>query len=176
MAMKIGLARILILTVAIMLLGLGLPSRAEEENENSMGKATAEHDGVNPEKPESKKGEPSNFGPNKGVTEADEKYGIKLSPKAVASLGIETEVLNSKNIHMIPSSGLVYFQSEVGVYRERDGWFKLIEGHVIKRSGSNVTFEAAGLMPNDKVAIKGAALLRLTDLNVWSGSGDGDAD
>lgn len=123
-----------------------------------------------------KKGEPSNFGAGKGVIDANEKDGIKLSPKAVEKLGLKTEKIASSHLHTLPLGSLIYFQEEVGVYRLRSGFFKLIEGKVVKKKSGMVTLEASGLVAGDQVVTQGAALLRLTDLNIWSGSGDGDAD
>ena len=93
-----------------------------------------------------KKGEPSNFGLGKGVVEASEKDGIKLSQKAVQTLGLKTVSISSSNIHTLPLGALIYFQEEVGVYRLRSGFFKLIEGKVIKKKSDTVTFEASGVV------------------------------
>lgn len=147
----------------------------EKSERENLSHESNEKDKSEKEKSE-KKGEPSNFGPEKGVLEANEKEGIKLSPKALQSLGIKAQSISSTSVHSLPISSLIYFQDEVGVYRLRSGFFKLIEGKVSRKTQMIATFESGGLVPGDQVVTEGTPLLRLTDLNIWSGSGDGDAD
>ena len=142
----------------------------------SIGWAETEENESQAKKDKSEKQEPIGVGPQKGVLEANDKDGFTLSDQAFRTLGVQSKMIQSKQTHILPPKSLVYFQNEVGVYRLRKGWFKLIEGEVLNRSSSQVLFKSTGLIPGDQVVIEGAPLLRLTDLTIWSGSGDGDAD
>ncbi len=91
-------------------------------------------------------------GPNNAVTAADEHDGIKLAPKAVQFIGLKTAAYDG---HTIPSTALVFYQTEVGIYRLRDGWFKLVP--------------AKDLRAGDQIVIEGVGLLRVAELDAFSG-------
>ncbi len=112
-------------------------------------------------------------GPTKAIVEASKKTGIKLSEKAIKALDITTEPINSQNTHKLPLKSLVHFQEEVGVYRQREGWFKLIEVEVLSKNSTEVTVKTQNIKPGDDVAVTGVALLRVAELEAWGGSGDG---
>jgi hypothetical protein len=119
----------------------------------------------------------SNIGPGFAVTEADHDQGFKLSEKALKTLGLEWKPVQNASAVTVPSSSLVFFKDETGVYRVRDGWIKLIEGEV------EITGKSARFMPQDKTAFKsgdqivtaGVPLLRVTELDTFSGSEAGHA-
>jgi hypothetical protein len=94
--------------------------------------------------------------PAEAVLESSEERGFRLSAPAIQTLGIETIVLKQSGIAEVPPSALVYFQDEVGVYRLRDGWFRLIH-----------LDDPQDLRAGDAVAIRGAAFLRVTDMSLF---------
>ena len=115
----------------------------------------------------------SRVGPGKSITEASKKNGIRLSEKALETIGIRAEVVNSENNHELPSKSLVYFQDEVGFYRLRDGWYKLVEINIEKKSATEAIVKTSDLKPGDQVVVDGVGLLRAAELEAWGGSGDG---
>lgn len=122
---------------------------------------------------------PTGVGPDKGVLEASKDKGFKLSEKAFKSFGIKTApTLPASGGMTVPLSALLAFQSEFGIYRFRDGLFKLIElkSKDLKREGSGkiIRVSTNDLRPGDQIAVGGAELLRLTDLNIWGGEEGGE--
>src|SRR3990167_5264502 len=94
-------------------------------------------------------------GPNNAVTAADEHEGIKLSPKATEFIGLKTEAYDGQ---MIPKAALVFYQDKVGIYRLRDGWFKLVPV-AFSLSESSIP-QSADLRPGDQIVVQGTGLLR----------------
>lgn len=119
----------------------------------------------------------SNIGPGFAVTEADHEKGFKLSEKAVKTLGLEWKPIQALPSLVLPQSSVVHFKDEAGVYRLREGWIKLIEGD------AQVEGDKAFFMPNgksqfktgDQVVVRGVPLLRVTELDAFSGSESGHA-
>jgi hypothetical protein len=111
----------------------------------------------------------TNVGPDSAVLEANPERGFRLSEKAVRALGVEIKPSSG----LLPKSSVVYFKDETGVYRVRDGWFKLIEGEA-EPQGSQIRFTPEHkdeLQKNDFIAVKGVPLLRVTELDVFSAGG-----
>lgn len=94
----------------------------------------------------------------KAVLESSETLGFRLSPQAIQTLGIETTILSREGVTGIPPEALVYFQDEIGVYRLREGWFRLVH-----------LDDPQELRAGDSVAVRGAAYLRVTDLSLSGG-------
>ena len=102
-------------------------------------------------------------GPTLAVQEASLKDGFKLSEKAKEVIGVKVKSLGARPFN-VPTSALVFHGDKVGVYRFRDGWFKLIE---VQRSGSSVS--SSELRENDQIAIQGVALLRVSEMDAFGG-------
>ena len=110
----------------------------------------------------------SNVGPGNAVTAADPERGIQLSPEALQTLKIGSVSVPANGV--IPKSAIVTFKDEVGVYRLRDGWFKLVEGSA-KNRNSDVVFiphRSSDLRSGDSVVVHGAPLLRVAELDAFS--------
>lgn len=90
-------------------------------------------------------------GPNNAVTAADEHDGIKLSPKAIEVIGLKTAAYDGQ----VPASALVFYQNNSGVYRLKEDWFKLVP--------------VSNLGVGDQIVIQGTGLLRVADLDAFSG-------
>ena len=100
--------------------------------------------------------------PAEAVLEASPERGFRLAPQAVQTLGIETIPLQRGKPEEIPASALVYYQDEIGVYRLRDGWFRLIPLDAPEE-----------LRSGDSVAIQGAGFLRVTDMSLFGNQPSG---
>lgn len=113
-------------------------------------------------------------GPGKAITAASKKDGIKLSDKAIQTLGLRYQQIKSEGAHKLPAKAVVYFQGEMGVYRLRNGFFKLIEEIALtSKTSTEVTVKTAQIKSGDQVVIDGVPLLRAAELEAWGGSGDG---
>lgn len=110
----------------------------------------------------------SSVGPGNAVTAADREKGFQLSDEAVKTLGIKTQ--DAPGEFILPKSAIVTFKDETGVYRLRDGWYKLIEG-VARPQGLLVRFiphRKGDLRPGDQIVVEGAPLLRVAELDAFS--------
>ena len=96
--------------------------------------------------------------------------GIKLSEKAEKTIGLKTEAAKGNGpIFEVPLKSLVYHQSEIGIYRQREEWFKLIDVEVLSKTGSTVKVKSAELKSDDQIVIDGAAFLRVAEISAKSG-------
>lgn len=110
----------------------------------------------------------SNVGPGNAVTAADPERGLQLSPEALQTLKIGSVSVPANGV--IPKSAIVTFKDEVGVYRLRDGWFKLVEGSA-KNRNTGVVFiphRSSDFRSGDSVVVHGAPLLRVAELDAFS--------
>lgn len=117
-----------------------------------------------------------NVGPGKAVLEADKQKGLRLSEKAIKVAGLKTMAVASTNPIEVPISAVVFFQDFTGVYRGRDGWFKLIEMDLIKQTGTRVSFVSKDFARGDQIVVSGAAYLRATDMDIWGPQSDSCVD
>lgn len=103
-------------------------------------------------------------GHDNAVTTANEEKGIQLAPKAVQAIGLQTTEISETKV---PESALVFYQDKVGVYRLRDGWYRLIP---LNRAvdGGGYALPGAEFLPGDRLVIAGAALLRVAELDAFS--------
>ena len=134
-----------------------------------------EHEGEHEEDGEEEMS--SNIGPGFAVTEADHEKGFKLSEKAMKTLAFESKPFRITASISLPTSSVVFFKDEAGVYRMRDGWIKLIEGEA-KVLGGKTSFTPKGkslFKPGDHIVTSGVPLLRVAELDAFSGSESGHA-
>ncbi|MBL7542592.1 MAG: hypothetical protein JNL11_02195 [Bdellovibrionaceae bacterium] len=107
-------------------------------------------------------------GPNMAATEASLKDGFKLTDKAKEVIGVKTKSIGSKP-YSIPNEALVHYGDKVGVYRLRDGWFKLIEVQKTNKDSGTSTISSSDLNEKDQIAIEGVALLRVSEMDIFGG-------
>lgn len=115
----------------------------------------------------------SSIGPGNAVTAADRKNGLQLSDDALKTLGVKTRPVPTDG--GLPNQAVVTFKDETGVYRLRDGWYKLIEGET-RPQGNRVRFtprKKEDLRPGDQIVVEGAPLLRVAELDAFSGGEGG---
>ncbi len=105
-------------------------------------------------------------GPNNAVTAADEHDGIKLSEKAIQTIGLKTEIWNGESVS---GQTIVYHQDKTSVYRLKDGWYKLVPVTIISKADNLVHITATELVSGDLIATSGVALLRVAELDAFSG-------
>lgn len=168
--------------IPIALLLLGAPSQASDEHKDHKpgekhaddrkkegAAAKDEHEGEEGHGEEHGEEEASpNVGPGKGV-EAFGHEGMKLSAKAAASLGLKTSPIAGGGSVKVPASALVFFQDEVGVYRSRGGWIKLVEVELGERTRRDAVVRSKELKPGDQLVVAGAAAIRVIELDLTSG-------
>lgn len=151
------------------------PSKGEQHDEEaSHGHADGEDDehGHGHGDHEEEEGG-ARFGPGKAITAANKKEGIQLSEKASKTLGLTYVEVTGSGTFKVPLKSVVFSQDEVGVYRFKDGWHKIIDVEFVSKTASEAVIKTSKLNSGDKLAKDGVPLLRAAELEAWGGSGDG---
>lgn len=107
-------------------------------------------------------------GPTMAVQEANLQNGFKLTEQAKKNIALKTKKIESSP-YIVPAEALVYYGDKVGLYRLRDGWFKLIEIKDRTNKNTNITFNSVEFKIGDEVAIEGVALLRVSEMDAFGG-------
>ena len=118
--------------------------------------------------------EPSSTGENFAVRSASKEQGIKLSTKAKEAIKIKTTALGKD--FTVPDSAIIHERDEIGVYVKRGDWFRYLEVDSDNSYSSTVKIESKKLKIGDQIVVSGLALLRLAEINAWSGGEGGDDD
>ncbi len=108
-------------------------------------------------------------GPDKAVTEFSTEKGFMLSKKAFEVLEIKTQKLSGTSTFDTDKNAIVYYQDKIGIYRLRNERFKLVPITIIKKIGEQVTIYSTDLSEGDQIAIRGAGLLRVTEMDITAG-------
>lgn len=120
-------------------------------------------------------GNKDRVGPNKAVLAANEKEGIKLSAKSVKNFALGFKEINLLGQISVPLSALVQFQDFTAVYRERIGWFKMVEIEP-QISGQTASFSSKDFKPGDRLVIANGGLIRVVELDIFGPEADACAD
>lgn len=112
-------------------------------------------------------------GPEKGITEANEKTGIKLSPEAVKNFDLKTIALKGNGPWTLAWAAKLEALEEVNLYRKRDGAFKRIDFTITKKTGDQMTITSKDLKAGDEVVTNGVGFLRIAELAAFGGAPEG---
>ncbi|MBI5246839.1 MAG: hypothetical protein HY923_06625 [Elusimicrobia bacterium] len=108
--------------------------------------------------------------PQPAVETSPEK-GMRLTDAALKTLEVKTEAAGAQRAsYQLPASALVYSQDRIGVYRLREGWFKLIKVTLLGRPGTKASVRTAELKAGDRIVTRGAALLRVAQMDAEGGA------
>lgn len=113
-------------------------------------------------------------GPGKAVLAASQEEGIKLSEKALSALELKFSEVNSRQIS-VSKSALIQFQDFSAIYRERNGWIKMVEVEPLFKNG-HALFESEDLKPGDRLVVENGGLLRVVELDIFGPEADACAD
>ncbi|MFN3695853.1 MAG: hypothetical protein ACK4VO_00320 [Pseudobdellovibrio sp.] len=117
--------------------------------------------------------ENSQVGPDKGILEASEDDGIKLSPEAEKNFDIEKfEVTNANGIS-IEKSTLVTSGIETNLYRYRNGFYKRIDFKVLSKNGNKLTVASKDLSKGDSIVTKGSGFILIAEIAAFGGAPEG---
>ncbi|MDG0815763.1 hypothetical protein [Bdellovibrio svalbardensis] len=115
----------------------------------------------------------SSVGPDKGITEADEHDGVKLSSEAIKNFELKTQILSGAAPWEIPSSAILTAGEEVNIYRLRNGFYKRIDFNLISKSGSSLKVNSKDLVKGDAVVMTGVGFLRTAEITAFGGAPEG---
>ncbi len=112
---------------------------------------------------------------NKGILEASESEGIKLSPEAIRNFEIKTHKIISDGPWLLPNSARFYSAEEINLYRLRDGFFKRIDFKELKRTSNLMVVGSKDIKVGDEIVIFGLGYLRIAELSAFGGIDSGHA-
>ena len=110
----------------------------------------------------------ASIGPDKGILEASERKGIKISPEALKNFGIKTLKLTGDGPWSIPKSAILQSGEEINLFRLRDGFFKRIDFQT-----TNNLVDSDDMRENDEIVISGLGYLRTAELAAFGGAEHG---
>lgn len=116
--------------------------------------------------------ESSQVGPDKGILEADERHGIRLSPEAEKNFEVK-RVKISNLPFTIGSSAVVYAGKEENLFRYRQGFYKRIDFSVAGKADGNLIVQSQHLRPGDEIVTRGLGFLRIAEIAAFGGAPEG---
>ena len=116
--------------------------------------------------------ENESVGPEKGIQEADEHKGFRLSPEALKNFEIKTMKLG-KSPFTVPTTVVVRSGDEVNLFRMRGGYFKRIDFQTIRKNGQQLVISSPELESGDEIVTSGLGLLRIAELSAFGGLAEG---
>lgn len=142
-------------------------AHGQEEGETTTDKEEEHHD-------ENEHGheEGSRVGPDKGILEADERHGIRLSPEAEKNFEIKRIKVASLPL-TIGADVIVYSGQEENLFRYRQGFYKRIDFTVMSKSNGILTVQSQHLRPGDEVVTQGLGFLRIAEIAAFGGAAEG---
>lgn len=116
--------------------------------------------------------EGSQVGPDKGILEADERHGIRLSPEAEKNFEIRRVKVASLPISVV-SDAVVYAGIEENLFRYRQGFYKRIDFTVASKADGNLVIQSQHLKLGDEIVTKGLGFLRIAEIAAFGGAPEG---
>lgn len=116
-------------------------------------------------------------GPGQAVEAADPVLGFKLSDLAARTIGLSFVPVRQSGSVLLPREAIVHSKDEIGVYRFRDGWLKLIPGRITNDGDRRqfTSLKSGDLRSEDQVAVSAVPIVRVTDIYVFSAQeGEGE--
>jgi hypothetical protein len=121
-----------------------------------------EHEEVNPQ-----------VGSEKGILEASEEQGIKLSPEAEKNFEVKRMRLSSNGAFEIPRSAIVTAGTEVNLFRFRNGFYKRIDFIFLSKKSDKAVVSSKDLKVGDEIALTGQGFLRIAEIAAFGGAPEG---
>ena len=145
---------------------------SERENEHEKEAKHEDHQEENHEE-ENHEEENPQVGVGKGITEASEEDGIKLSPEATKSFEIVLVKLEDLNNIKLSKKAIVTAGEEVNIFRYRDGFYKRIDFELIKKEKDQVRVRSKDLKTDDQIVVSGMGFLRIAEIAAFGGAPEG---
>lgn len=122
---------------------------------------------------EEEHGGASNVGPDKGVTHADEKLGIRLSPEAQKSFDLRFVTVAEQSQIWLPKSAVLRSLEEVNLYRLRDQYLKTIDFQIVSSEENRILVTSKDLKAGDSILVQGVNFVRTAELDAFAGESAG---
>lgn len=112
-------------------------------------------------------------GPEKGITEASEEHGIKLSNEAIKSFDLKTISLSGPGPWAVPDSAKMDALEERNIYRFRNGFYKRIDFTILNQTDGQMTIKSKDILAGDEIVTAGVGFLRISELAAFGGAPEG---
>jgi hypothetical protein len=103
------------------------------------------------------------IGKGKAIEVVDEQRGFKLSEEAIKTLGIRLKNVNG-GVFYIGKKTLVTSRMIKGIYRFREGFFKLLKAEILKERKGGYLVKVEGMNAGDQIVVSGVGVLRVADV------------
>lgn len=148
----------------------------EESGQPHSEKETGDHEkegkGHGHKNEEGEHEESTQVGPDKGVLEANEEAGFKLSPEATKNFKLKFQTYNGGQISLSLDS-ILQTTEEKNIYRVRNGFIKRIDISVVLKTKTELTFTSSALQAGDQIVVSGLGFLRMAELAAFGGAPEG---
>jgi len=134
----------------------------DEHGDHEHGKADSRHEHE----------ETSQVGPDKGIVEANESQGIKLSPEAEKNFGLTRIRVSGPSVE-IPKSAIVTAVTEINIVRYRNGFYKRVDFSEVSRSIDKIVVRSEDIKLGDEIVVKGLGFLRIAEIAAFGGAPEG---
>lgn len=148
------------------------PSFADDDHAEKKSEASEHHDEAEHEHGEEEEGA-ENVGPDKGIVEANESKGFKLSPEALKNFEIKTLKFTGDGPWTVPSGAVVHSGEDTNLIRVRAGFFKSVDFKIIKKSGTSIVVDSDDLREGDEIAVTALGFLKIAELAAFGGVAHG---
>lgn len=113
-------------------------------------------------------------GKGKAIIEINDKYGFKLSPEAIKTLSLKLDTVNGEEFE-IKKETLVTSKAISGIYRFKNGFFKLLPAEIKKETKDGYLVFVKNIVFGDQIVTNGVGLLKVADVYASDKSNYGHA-
>lgn len=156
--------------------GLQLPSFASDQDSKEPsheGHSDTEKHGDSDHKHGEEEEEGGSVGPEKGIIEASERTGFKLSPEALKNFELKFKKLSGDGPWALPQNAVVHSGEERNLYRLRAGFFKRIDFETNRKSNAEIFVDSDDMREGDEIVVDGLGFLRIAELAAFGGVAHG---
>lgn len=114
----------------------------------------------------------ASVGPDKGIVEANDESGFKLSPEAFKNFELKFVNVSSGTL-TLPRSAIVLAGEETNLFRMRKDFFKRIDFKIVRQSEKEIVVQSKDLSPGDQIVVAGLGFLRIAELAAFGGVAHG---
>lgn len=111
-------------------------------------------------------------GIGKGIVEANEVSGFKLSPEAEKNFEIKKINVSSQVVE-IPNGAIVTAVNEINIFRYRSGFYRRIDFDFVSKGRGKTQIKSKDLKVGDEIIISGLGFLRLAEIAAFGGAPEG---
>lgn len=111
-------------------------------------------------------------GPDKGITDANEKDGFKLSKEAKEKFQIMSQKYTGEKSVTVARTGIFFGLQENNLFRIRNGFYKRVDFNVIAKTPSQWTISSSELQLGDEIVTNGVGYLRIVEIQAGGGIAD----